>query len=249
MGSSRPAAIRELLRTRRVYRARLPQTLPPPRWGLGELTGRLVELSAGGASATLTVATGLVLEAQRAGEPVAWIAPGDDGTFYPPDLAESGVDLGALVVIRAPSCQPRAMLTAADRLLRSGAFGLVLLDLARAERIAVRWGGRAEQTQRPAGTRGPATSEATPRALSLPAQTRLAGLAQRHDAVLICLTTRPDPDSSGSLGSLVSLHATATRVEAASGRFCCEVRVVKDKRRGPGWIHRQEGYRGPPGLR
>jgi recombination protein RecA len=218
MGSSSPA-IQELLRTRRVYRARLPQTLTPPCWELGELAGRLVELSACEASATLTVATGLVLDAQRASEPAAWITPHGDGTFYPPDLAESGVDLDALVVIRTPSTIARAMLTAADRLLRSGAFGLVILDLGEG-----------------------------PGVLPLPAQTRLAGLAQRHDAVLICLTAKPDPDSSGSLGSLVSLHATATRVEAEPGRFRCEVRVIKDKRRGPGWIHRQEGYRGPPGL-
>jgi recombination protein RecA len=99
-------------------------------WGLGALRGRLVELSARGASATLTTAIDLVLEAQRASEPVAWIML-VASTFYPPDVAESGVDLAALVVVRA--CDSTAAARAAERLLRSGAFGLVVLDLGGAD--------------------------------------------------------------------------------------------------------------------
>lgn len=205
------AALDDLLRSAHLRRI---EPRRPPAWGLDGIGGRLVELSAVGASAVLTVATGLVLEAQRAGEPVAWISGGS--LFFPPDLAESGVDLESLVVIRVP---PRLteILRAADRLLRSGAFGLVVLDL---ERTAQ---------------------------LPLAAQSRLAGLAQRHDTAVLCLTTKET--SAPSLGSLVSLHASATRRPATEGRFCCEVRVTKDKRRGPGWIHREEGFRGPPGLR
>jgi len=71
-----------------------------------------------------------VIEAQLQGEPVAWLAP-VNGTFYPPDVAESGVDLAALVVIRAIDAMSAAR--AAERLLRSGAFGLVVLELGAAD--------------------------------------------------------------------------------------------------------------------
>ncbi len=95
-------------------------------WSLESMRGRLVELSARGATATLTAATSLMLEAQTANEPVAWITL-QSGTFYPPDIADSGIDLAALVVVRAPDVY--AMARAAERVLRSGAFGLVVLDL------------------------------------------------------------------------------------------------------------------------
>ena len=94
-------------------------------WGLAALRGRLVELSARGATATLTAAIGIVLEAQTASEPVAWVTT--HGSFYPPDVADSGVDLAALVVVRVPGSRDAAVIAArsAERLLRSGAFGLV----------------------------------------------------------------------------------------------------------------------------
>src|SRR5689334_3058740 len=101
-------------------------TTDTPRLTRDQLGGRLVELSAQGAVATLTCAVGLVLEAQVQAEPVAWIAIAGT-SFYPPDLADSGVDLAALVVVRAPELL--AGVRAAERLLRSGAFGLVVLDL------------------------------------------------------------------------------------------------------------------------
>jgi recombination protein RecA len=98
-----------------------------PRWGLEQVAGRLVEVSAGvGATAPLTLAFGLVLEAQRHGEPVAWITP-EACSFYPPDAAEGGVDLDALVVVRVPGARTAAR--AADQLARSGAFDLIVLDL------------------------------------------------------------------------------------------------------------------------
>src|SRR5262249_39843904 len=67
-----------------------------PRFELGRLTGRLIELTAQGASAVLPTAFGLVLEARERGEPVAWITL-LTSAFYPPDVAEGGVDLDALV--------------------------------------------------------------------------------------------------------------------------------------------------------
>jgi recombination protein RecA len=105
---------------------------------------------------------------------------------------------------------------AAERLLRSGAFGLVVLDLGKDI------------------------------ALSQPMQSRLLGLAQHHHAVVLCLTRKAE--ASPSLGSLVSLHASAVRIWLGKERFACELRVHKDKRRGPVWSER-EVYRGPMGLR
>src|SRR5688572_2535589 len=84
-------------------------------WGLAALRGRLVELSARGATATLTAAIEIVAEAQAQSEPVAWFTL-PNGTFYPPDVAESGVDLAALVVVRAPDAV--ALARAAERCLR-----------------------------------------------------------------------------------------------------------------------------------
>src|SRR3990172_9009714 len=76
--------------------------LPSPAgdvFGLGPLSGRLVEISGHRASANLTVAFGLVLEAQSKDEPVAWVTLARS-TFFPPDVADSGIDLTRLAVVR-----------------------------------------------------------------------------------------------------------------------------------------------------
>lgn len=188
----------------------VPATVTP-LWTRAQLAGRLVEVSAIGAVASLTAAVGLVLEAQVEGDPVAWISL-PVSTFFPPDLADSGVDLEGLVVVRVPSLAHAGR--AADRLLRSGGFGLVILDL----------GGGAE--------------------LPVPLQGRLVGLAQRHDAAIVCLTEKAS--DAASLGSMVSLRAEALRARDGSA-FSVSVRALKDKQRGPGWRH-GEKVRGPAGL-
>lgn len=184
------------------------------RWTRAQLSGRLVEVSGIGAVASLTAAVGLVLEAQVEGDPVAWISL-PASTFYPPDLADSGVDLEGLVVVRAPSVEHAGR--AADRLLRSGGFGLVVLDL------------------------GPGGRDA---ALPIPLQGRLVGLAQRHDAAIVCLTEKPA--DAASLGSMVSLRAETLRAREGE-RFVVSVRALKDKQRGPGW-EQAEPAKGPAGL-
>ncbi|HEX3758499.1 MAG TPA: recombinase A [Kofleriaceae bacterium] len=191
----------------------------PERWGLDALRGRLVELSARGAAATLTAAIELVVEAQQAAEPVAWVTLGK-ATFYPPDAADSGVDLAALAVVRVHD--PTAAARAAERLLRSGAFGLVVID----------FGGGGHAIDLPIAHQG-----------------RLVTLAQAHDAAVVCLTEKPG--DAPSLGSLVSLRAEALRLhapgpEGARG-YHVTLRALKDKRRGPGWT-RTTKLRGPPGL-
>lgn len=182
-----------------------------PGWGLPALRGRLVELSARGASATLTASIDLVIEAQRESEPVVWIM-GPDGSFYPPDVADSGVDLAALTVVRVPDVA--SAVRAAERLLRSGAFGLVVIDL----------GALAE--------------------IPIAHQGRLVTLAQAHDAAVVCITDKTAEASS--IGSLVSLRAEALRVRSHGG-FELSLRVLKDKRRGPGF-QKTRRAKGPAGL-
>ncbi|MBM4263582.1 MAG: recombinase A [Deltaproteobacteria bacterium] len=99
-------------------------------WTLSQITGRLVEISGSTGSASLTMSFGLVREAQLNGEPVGWVTS-TESSFYPPDAARSGADLAALVVVRLPKREniPRA----GEKLLRSGGFGLIVLDLGAAD--------------------------------------------------------------------------------------------------------------------
>jgi recombination protein RecA len=139
-------------------------------WCLLALRGRLVEISSSGTTAALSAVAALVYEAQRRDEPTAWITTWQ-ATFFPPDLEESGVDLGALPVVW--SDEVRSAARAADELLRSGAFGLVVVDL------------------------GPH------RNVPLPVQAQLSGLVKRHQSTLVFLSRkRREAASLGSLISL-----------------------------------------------
>lgn len=170
----RLAQLHQLLRNEgvpaRVLEAPAPVQDDEQRRWRARLAGRLTELSAQGASATLTWVVGLIREAQQAHEPAAWVAS-SQRCFFPPDLASSGVDLAALPVVHAPDVTAAAR--AAEKLVKSGAFGLVVLDLDRAP------------------------------TLSMPLQSRLTVLAQTHDTAVVCLTQKPAvAPSIGSLVSL-----------------------------------------------
>ena len=192
----------------------IPVSDSPTVWNYAAFAGRLGEISAQHASAALTLAFQLVLEAQRRNEPTVWVT-GLASAFYPPDAAEAAIDLDALIVVRVPDNRRSAR--AADALLRSGGFGLVVLDLG-------------------ADTRG----------LSPPMQSRLVGLAKKHQAALICLTEKEA--QRPSIGALVSIRAEATRTRDRDDRYTCLAQILKDKRRAPGWQHK-EVFRGPDGLR
>lgn len=147
-----------------------PLPREPGRWRFPKLAGRLVEISGTGDTAGLTVACGLVREAQHRGEPAAWVTL-TRSTFFPPDAAEGGVDLEALIVIRVPNAQAAAR--AADRLLRSNAFGLLILDLG------------------------------TDAGIPAPLLSRLSGLAMRHRSAVILVTEKDETvPSLGSLVSV-----------------------------------------------
>lgn len=138
----------------------------PAAWDPAELAGRLVEISfqpnranPGTSGASLTAAALLLWKAQQAGEPTAWVSA-LASSFYPPDLDAAGIDLTALVVVRAGGGSAAAR--AADKLLRSGAFGFVVLDLG--------------------GEPAPPT----------PLLGRLLALARTHHATVVVLTVKPD---------------------------------------------------------
>ncbi len=83
------------------------------------------------------------------------------------------------------------------------------------------------------------------RRLPIATQTRLTGLAQKHHTALLCLTRKEAHQPS--IGSLVSLRSAAEKIRLEANRFNCHLRVIKDKRRGPGW-EKQAPYHGPEGL-
>lgn len=149
-----------------------PTSSPPPlsSWRLDALRGRIVELVVEGDGGTLTAAVDVILDAQEAGEPAAWVSA-TPTVFCPEDVELAGVDLSALVVVRV-----RNVLTAArsaERLLRSGAFGVVVLDLGPTPEL-------------PAAVLG-----------------KLVKLVQLHDAVVLALTvSRRAGGTLGSLVSL-----------------------------------------------
>jgi recombination protein RecA len=189
------------------------------------LRGRLIELSSGSSAAALSYAVNLTLQAQRAGEQVAWIQL-RASSFYLPDVVECGVDISALAVIRVSDMVVAGR--AAERLLRSSAFGLVIVDLGAPDCVIER-----------DGIHQPGT-----KALPIANQGRLVSLAQQADSLVVCLTNKKL--SSDSMGSLISLRADASRERDDEG-FRIALRVLKDKRRGPGWI-RRERAKGPSGL-
>ena len=199
-----------------------PAPVPPAGWTLSALAGCITELSESRAAAGLTLGFSIILDAQQRGELVAWLTS-TDSSFFPPDAAAGGVDLNALVVVRLPT--GRQIPRAAELLGRSGAFGLLVLDL----------GAGAE--------------------IPIPMQMRLVGLAQKHHTAILCLTRKGNQiPSLGSLVSLRG-EATRTYTrdigaKQKSGRrtFACTVQILKDKRRGPGWNY-TEVCHGPDGLR
>lgn len=147
-----------------------PPSPAPSAWRLDALAGRYVELTGAAATAALTACAALILEAQQRGELAAWIA-GERSTFYPPDFAASGIDVEALPVVRVDDARDAAR--AADTLIRSGSFALVVLDLGSDARF------------------------------SLGVQSRLTGLAKHHHTALLCITrTLRQTASRGSLVSL-----------------------------------------------
>ena len=168
---------------------------------LDALRGHLTELTARRGHPQLTLAVEHLAATHRHGEPAAWIG-GSNSLLYPVDADGWNLDWSALAVIRLAG--PNRAARAADRLLRSGAFGLVVVDLVGLDDLFL------------------------PDALT----GRLLRLADTHDSAVLFLTR--SRRSSPSLSSMIALRIRARwdRTDAARLRLSCT--VTKDKRRGPG---------------
>jgi len=170
--------------------------------------GKLVELSGQCVSARFTTAVAIVVQAQREGETVAWVQF-KGGSLFPPDLDESGVDLDSLVVVHiALQAGVYAIARAAELLLRSGGFGLVVLDFC-----------------------GPTTQRVGRFCRAVLGQVawqgRLLALAREHYSRVVCLTDTPS--RSASLGPLIGLRIESRRGREDRGRFALQHRILKDK--------------------
>ena len=196
--------------------------LDPLRDGLAArlLPGRVVECSgpSGGPCARTSTAVGLLRHVQAAGDTAVWIQR-RGGPLFPPDLSAAGIDLDALVVIHVATTPARAGLCkAAELLLRSGAFGLVIVDL----------------EDDAAG--GPAISAWLGRIL---------GLARQHDSRVLLITEKPT--HADSLGTLVGLRIESTRRRGPRGEFVVDHQVIKNKSGGPFDVA-TDSYRYPDGV-
>jgi hypothetical protein len=173
--------------------------------------GRLVELCG---EAQTSTAVAILAHAQREGETAAWIQP-TGGELYPPDLAAAGVDVEALVVIHVPPTGAMSgaagQCRAAELLLRSGGFGLIVIDFCRTE---------------PTG--------------STAWQGRLLGLARQHE-VRVLLLRREARESLGPLvGMRVASHVERVSNDEDPSGFCPRTgqfeihhEVLKNKSGGP----------------
>jgi hypothetical protein len=218
------------LRTARTL-APVPGTEPVPEVP----SGLLVEFSGNRRTARLSSVVSALRAAQARGETTAWVQD-VRGSLYPPDLAEAGVDLSALAVVRVPVIagksrgNPReAVIRATEMLVRTGAFGFVVVDV------------REEESR---ARRDP--SSRMPWRLPPAWQGRLLGAVRDHGSRIIFLSSHPP--SRESVGSLVGLRLEPHRVRVAPGLFAIEHHVLKNKPGLP-FADASETRRGPWGLR
>lgn len=191
-----------------------PAALP-----LQALMGRLTQVASGAQGGGSTVAAALVATAQRQRQPVAWVQ-WQGGSLYPPDLQAQGIALAALLVVHV-GCPDRAhvRLRATELLLRSGGYGLVVVDL---------------------------TSGRLPTGLAW--QHRLQHWARQHHSAVVLLTRADGAGPSPSLGALIGLQLCPERQQLASGLFEQHCAIGKNKL-GTQTLPWQWLASGPPGLR
>ena len=212
-----------LLRARDLERPDAHVTPAPRALEDCDLSGRLTEIAAGDEGARSSLATAILRRTQARGETAAWIGPRHIGVYLP-DLAEHGVDLDALIFVRIPPHElPHGIGRAAEMLGRSGAFGLLVLDL--------------DLLQPPA----PSTTQGW--------SGRLASLARAHALAVVALTPqRPDEATpSTTLGSLVTVHLSPRRARLDDRAFALRHSVHRFKPGGPPPLL-ETRWRGPWGL-
>ncbi len=154
---------------------------------------------------------------------IAWIAT-NRSLFFPPDAVESGIALDRLVLLRLET--PAAQIRAAIRVVHSGAFGLVVVDLADSlppERFAPQSVRESRPNSAAASERTPMSRRGAPR--RLPHLSQLAGLAHKYRTAVVLLTDKPP--AAPSLDPRVGKRFDASR--RGNGIV---VTVLKDKGNG-----------------
>ena len=225
-----------------------PEDFSPARSGdpsspsvlrMSRLAGSLVEISGSGDSGVLSSAFELVAEAQhnqlRRQQPslIAWIAT-TQSLFFPPDALETGVALERLVLLRLGT--QAAQLRAATRIVHSGAFGLVVVDLVDSLPLD-------STSVRPAGNQRLRRA----RPPGLPPLSQLAGLAQKYRTAVVLLTEKPP--AAPSLDPRVGKRFDASRHRHGPENSTVVITVLKDKAGGgfsaPGALPTLSGRRFP----
>jgi hypothetical protein len=132
----RSTAIRDVDSIRQYLKARAPAKSILPEKTDGRSTGiaaidRLLEgglpkgaitvLTGPAGTGRMTIAASALAVETRAKKPVAWVDA--RGTLYPPALAQAGVDLSRMLMVRG--VRERALF-AIEQILETGAFGLVV---------------------------------------------------------------------------------------------------------------------------
>ena len=184
-------------------------------WSFDSLVGILSEISEERPSGALSFIAGIVAEAQRRHEPVAWIAR-EESIFFPPDLADRGIDCAAVAVIRAGG--QSGSLTAAEWLLRSGAVGLVVVDAEAAWNVDDAPLGRIQKLAKRSQAAVVFLTRKSPRQPSLGSRVSLRGCITRTGLAPFLVATRRSRGVSGRSGNPAgALRAGTSRTEAKHG--------------------------------
>lgn len=169
-----------------------PQGGGLPRGALTEITGAL-------SSGKTSVAFAAIAAAQRRGEPVAYVDPAR--SFHAPSAARAGVDLDRLLLVLPPD--ENEALRAADLVLRSRGFALVVLDLPWLRRVPD------------------------------DALFRLARLARAVEAALVALTTEGSGTLRSAVSLRLAVRPEGLVVEGGGAGlvqgYRAAVEVVKDR--------------------
>jgi recombination protein RecA len=170
----------------------------PQSFDMAGLSGRVVEFSSWHQPACVSLSALFILECQKLKRGRAWIVPGnsaDASVFYPPDIISAGIDCSSLPILKAESAVDGFGLT--ERLLRSGGFGIVVLDL------------YAEKNQK---------------RYSLG---RLHNIAQRHDGLVLCLTRSQPGHPSLDPMVFVHVHVSVQSIGRNRNRLSAVIQKDK----------------------
>ena len=179
---------------------------------IANLSGKLVELSG---ELQLTRASEWIHEAQAVGHLCAWLST--DALFYPPDLERNHIHLQSLITVQLR--KRNDLFHACERLLRSGAFKLLIIDLGEC------------------------------RNLSLSTQSRLAALAKKNGSIVVFLTNKRKIQQSLGAFISMHLFSERHLIKDTTSTIRHRTRLIANKIKGAraGWKV-EESYRAPLGL-